>query len=204
MHHARAADPRGRDADRRRHAAACDRQPRPAVLAEYRLKQSELELERQKLQAPATKPADDARRHADRAATPTSSCRRTCAQALENGADGRRPVPHRVPVPQPRGLPAEDEQFEAYRAVAEGDEGPAGHDPHARPRRRQGARQRLDGCARRAQPGAGPARDPLLPGRAAAVPHAAARDPARVALRQGAHPDADARVARTRSTRRSR
>ena len=49
-------------------------------------------------------------------------------------------------------------------------------------------------CARRAQPGAGIARHPLLPGRAAALPHPAARDPARVALRPRPHPGADARV----------
>ena len=46
--------------------------------------------------------------------------------------------------------------------------------------------------ARRAQPGAGPARDPPVPGRAADVPSPAARDPARVALRQDPHPDPDA------------
>jgi signal transduction protein with GAF and PtsI domain len=39
-------------------------------------------------------------------------------------------------------LPGEDEQFEAYRSVAEGHGGPAGDHPHARPRRRQGAARR--------------------------------------------------------------
>ncbi len=81
--------------------------------------------------------------------------------------------------------------------------------PHARPRRRQGDRR--PGRPRECQPGARPARDPLLPRRAADLPHPAARDPARLALRQGAgsccrcssHVARDRAVARRASGRRS-
>ncbi len=76
--------------------------PDRAVLAEFRLKQSELELERQKLKRLRTKPADtlDGLRielyanielPEDLAATARSRC------------VGRRIVPLRVPVPQPSG-----------------------------------------------------------------------------------------------------
>ena len=63
-------------------------------------------------------------------------------------------------------LPDEDEQFEAYRKVAEDMDGPAGHDPHLRPGRGQELRRsdRSD-----AQPGARPAGDPPLPHRAASA-----------------------------------
>jgi phosphotransferase system enzyme I (PtsI) len=78
-------------------------------------------------------------------------------------------------------LPDEDEQFEAYRSVGAGhgaSRSPSARSTSAPTRRCDGAR------AQRSQSGARPARDPLLPGRAAAVPHAAARHPARLALRQ--------------------
>jgi phosphoenolpyruvate synthase/pyruvate phosphate dikinase len=87
-----------------------------------------------------------------------------------------------------RDQPDEDEQYEAYREVVEGMKGC--RSPSARstwaPTSARAARRHAR------QPGAGPARDPLLPRRAAGLQHAAARDPARLAPRQGADPDPDA------------
>ena len=58
------------------------------MLAEYRLKQGEFELEQQEAQAPE----DDAGRRRSTArrssCSPTSSCPTICEQALENGATG--------------------------------------------------------------------------------------------------------------------
>ncbi len=123
--------------------------PDKSVLAEYRLKQSELELARAKLKRLKANAAATLDGAAGRAAAPTSSCRRISPQALEAGADGVGLFRTRVPVPQPgRDLPSEDEQFEAYRAAAEGDGKAAGHDPHLRPRRRQAARKASTGSPR--------------------------------------------------------
>ncbi len=51
--------------------------PDRAVLAEYRLRQTQRGLEREKLKRLKHRARGDARRHAGRAATPTSSCPRT-------------------------------------------------------------------------------------------------------------------------------
>jgi len=82
--------------------------PDRAVLAEYRLKQSEVDLERQKLKRLRTKPAqtiDDVE------------------QVLENGATGIGLFRSEFLFLNREGLPTEDEQFEAYRAVAAGMKG---------------------------------------------------------------------------------
>ena len=79
-------------------------------------------------------------------------------------------------------LPGEDEQFEAYRHVAQAMHGL----PVTIRTLDLGADKPLNGAARGGpQSGAGSARDPPVPGRAADVPDAVARDPARFALRQG-------------------
>ena len=126
--------------------------------------------------------------------TPTSSCpktwrRRSTTAPPASGCSGPSSCSSIA-----KDCPAEDEQFEAYRAVAEGMGGQPvtirtfdlGADKHVEAPRR--AR------ARRPQPGARTARGSLLPRRAAALPYAAARHPARVALRPRPHPGADARV----------
>ena len=98
-----------------------------------------------------------ARRHAGASCSPISSCPRTSTRRWTSGAHGRGPVPHRVPVPESPRLPDEDEQFQVYRDVAARHERSPGHDPHARPGRRQGD-GRAGRPARRAQSCAGPAR----------------------------------------------
>ncbi len=145
------------------------------VLAEYRLKQNQARLERDKLKRLRT------------AAAATLDGTPVQLQAnieLPSDVEAVKVPVHEPPRPARRGR--------AVRGLPRGGRGPeghAGHDPHARPGRRQVARH--DG-ERRGQSGAGPARDPLLPRRAPGVQHAAARDPARVAPRQGAHPAAHA------------
>ena len=163
------------------------------MLAEYRLKQGELELERAEAAAAST----PSRRRRSTACTielhANIELPGDLAQTLENGATGIGLFRSEFLFLNREGLPTEDEQFEAYRSVAEGMEGKPvtirTFDLGADKAGRRAGRTR----ARRAEPGARPARGPLLPRRAAAVPHAAARDPARVALRQGEDPDADAR-----------
>ena len=89
-----------------------------------------------------------------------------------------------------RDLPDEDEQYEAYREVVEGMKGL----PVTIRTLDIGADKALDdeqGYVT-VNPALGLARDPLLPRRAAGVQHAAARDPARLAPRQGDDPDPDA------------
>ena len=167
--------------------------PDRAVLAEYRLKQSELELERQKLKRLRTKPAETIDGHHVELQA-NIELPEDLEQTLENGATGVGLFRSEFLFLNREGLPTEDEQFEAYRAVAEGMDGhpvtirtfDLGADKHV---------EGLDGLARVApNPALGLRADPLLPGRAAAVPDAAARDPARFALRPDPHPGADARV----------
>jgi phosphotransferase system enzyme I (PtsI) len=88
-------------------------------------------------------------------------------------------------------LPGEEEQYQAYRRARRGHAGPAGHDPHHRRRGRQAAgRERPR--RRPPEPGTGPARHPLEPGRPGDVPDPAARHPARGGARAGPHADPDA------------
>jgi len=93
--------------------------PDRAVLTEYRLKQSELDLERQKLKRLRGKPAEtiDGHRvelHAN------IELPGDLAQVLESGANGVGLFRSEFLFLNREGLPTEDEQFEAYRAVAAG------------------------------------------------------------------------------------
>jgi len=93
--------------------------PDRAVLSEYRLKQSQLELERQKLKRLRSKPAEtiDGVRvelHAN------IELPEDLPQTIENGASGVGLFRSEFLFLNREGLPTEDEQFEAYRAVAEG------------------------------------------------------------------------------------
>ena len=153
------------------------------MLAEYRLKQSELELERQKLRRLQDQAGDDASTAHAIELQANIELPDDLAQALENGATGIGLFRSEFLFLNREGLPSEDEQFEAYRSVAAGMDGKPvtirtfdlGADKQ---------KEGLDGLARVApNPALGPARGALLPRRAAALPHAAARDPARVALR---------------------
>ncbi|HVE48080.1 MAG TPA: phosphoenolpyruvate--protein phosphotransferase [Casimicrobiaceae bacterium] len=96
--------------------------PDRAVLAEYRLKQSELGIERQKLKRLTTKPAQ----------TLDGTQIALCANielpedleaALEVGASGVGLFRSEFLFLNRTGLPTEEEQFEAYRRVAEGMQG---------------------------------------------------------------------------------
>jgi phosphotransferase system enzyme I (PtsI) len=96
--------------------------PDRSVLAEYRVKQDELELERQKLRRLRTTPA-----------TTIDGCHvelmanielpEDLVQARENGAVGVGLFRTEFLFLNRDGLPTEDEQFEAYRAVATGMKG---------------------------------------------------------------------------------
>lgn len=96
--------------------------PDRSVLAEYRVKQDELEVERQKLRRLRTTPA-----------TTIDGCHvelmanielpEDLEQARENGAVGVGLFRTEFLFLNRDGLPTEDEQFEAYRAVATGMKG---------------------------------------------------------------------------------
>jgi phosphotransferase system enzyme I (PtsI) len=93
--------------------------PDRAVLAEYRLKQNELELARQKLKRLRSKPAEtiDGVRVTLNANIELPD---DLEAALENGANGVGLFRSEFLFLNRDGLPTEDEQFEAYRRVAEG------------------------------------------------------------------------------------
>jgi phosphoenolpyruvate-protein phosphotransferase (PTS system enzyme I) len=93
--------------------------PDRAVLAEFRLKQTELELERQKLKRLRTKPADtlDGLRIELYA---NIELPEDLAATVEAGASGVGLFRSEFLFLNRPGLPSEDEQFEAYRRVAEG------------------------------------------------------------------------------------
>ena len=93
--------------------------PDRAVLAEYRLKQSELELERQKLKRLRTKPAETIDGHHVELHA-NIELPDDLVQTRENGATGVGLFRSEFLFLNREGLPTEDEQFEAYRAVAEG------------------------------------------------------------------------------------
>ncbi|HEX4883929.1 MAG TPA: phosphoenolpyruvate--protein phosphotransferase [Casimicrobiaceae bacterium] len=96
--------------------------PDRAVLAEYRLKQSELELERQKLKRLRTKPAETIDGiHVELNAN--IELPEDLEATLEAGASGVGLFRSEFLFLNRPGLPGEDEQFEAYRRVAEGMEG---------------------------------------------------------------------------------
>ncbi|HYT95816.1 MAG TPA: phosphoenolpyruvate--protein phosphotransferase [Casimicrobiaceae bacterium] len=96
--------------------------PDRAVLSEYRLKQNELDIARQKLKRLRTKPAEtiDGIRIELQANIELPD---DIEQALENGATGVGLFRSEFLFLNRAGLPSEDEQFEAYRAVAEGMDG---------------------------------------------------------------------------------
>ena len=93
--------------------------PDRAVLSEYRLKQNEIDLARQKLKRLRTKPAEtlDGVRVELQANIELPD---DLAQAVENGASGIGLFRSEFLFLNRDALPTEDEQFEAYRAVAEG------------------------------------------------------------------------------------
>ena len=93
--------------------------PDEPVLAEYQLRQHQFDLERQKLRRLKDTPRDHARRRARSSCTPTSSCRRTSSQARDNGATGIGLFRSEFLFLNRADLPDEDEQFEAYRKVAQ-------------------------------------------------------------------------------------
>jgi phosphotransferase system enzyme I (PtsI) len=93
--------------------------PDRAVLAEYRLKQSELELERQKLKRLRGKPAQTIDGHAVELHA-NIELPGDLEQVQEAGASGVGLFRSEFLYLNRIGLPGEDEQFEAYRAVAAG------------------------------------------------------------------------------------
>jgi phosphotransferase system enzyme I (PtsI) len=93
--------------------------PDRAVLAEYRLKQSQLELERQKLKRLRTKPAETIDGHHIELYA-NIELPEDIEQTIENGATGVGLFRSEFLFLNREGLPTEDEQFEAYRAVAAG------------------------------------------------------------------------------------
>jgi phosphotransferase system enzyme I (PtsI) len=93
--------------------------PDKAVLAEYRLKQTELELEKAKLKRLKTKPARTIDgEHVDLHAN--IELPEDLEQVRESGATGIGLFRSEFLFLHRDGLPTEEEQFEAYRAVAEG------------------------------------------------------------------------------------
>jgi phosphotransferase system enzyme I (PtsI) len=93
--------------------------PDRAVLAEYRLKQSELELERQKLKRLRLKPAETIDgAHVELNAN--IELPEDLEAAVEAGASGVGLFRSEFLFLNRPGLPSEDEQFDAYRRVAEG------------------------------------------------------------------------------------
>ncbi|MCC7328310.1 MAG: phosphoenolpyruvate--protein phosphotransferase [Burkholderiales bacterium] len=93
--------------------------PDRAVLSEFRLKQSQLDLERQKLKRLRSKRAETIDgEHVELYAN--IELPGDLAQTLENGATGVGLFRSEFLFLNRKGLPSEDEQFEAYRAVAQG------------------------------------------------------------------------------------
>ena len=96
--------------------------PDKSVLAEYRLKQGELELGRAKLRRLKTKPATTLDGFAVELEA-NIELPGDLSQALDNGAVGIGLFRSEFLFLNREGLPSEDEQFEAYRTVAAGMEG---------------------------------------------------------------------------------
>ncbi|MDQ2962074.1 MAG: phosphoenolpyruvate--protein phosphotransferase [Pseudomonadota bacterium] len=96
--------------------------PDRSVLAEYRVKQDELELERQKLRRLRTTPAKTLDGH-DIELMANIELPEDLEKALENGAAGVGLFRTEFIFLNRDGLPSEDEQFEAYRTVASGMKG---------------------------------------------------------------------------------
>jgi phosphoenolpyruvate-protein phosphotransferase (PTS system enzyme I) len=96
--------------------------PDRSVLAEYRLRQDELELEWQKLRRLRTTPATTLDGHKVELMA-NIELPEDLEQTLENGATGVGLFRTEFLFLNRDGLPSEDEQFEAYRAVAAGMKG---------------------------------------------------------------------------------
>ena len=96
--------------------------PDRAVLAEYRLKQSELGLERQKLKRLRTKPSETLD-GVQVELLANIELPEDLGPALEAGAAGVGLFRSEFLFLNRAGLPTEEEQFEAYRRVAEGMQG---------------------------------------------------------------------------------
>ena len=96
--------------------------PDKSVLAEYRLKQGELELGRAKLRRLKTKPATTLDGFTVELEA-NIELPGDLSQALDNGAVGIGLFRSEFLFLNREGLPSEDEQFEAYRTVASGMEG---------------------------------------------------------------------------------
>ena len=96
--------------------------PDRSVLAEYRLRQDELELEWQKLRRLRTTPATTLDGHKVELMA-NIELPEDLEQTLENGATGVGLFRSEFLFLNRDGLPSEDEQFEAYRAVAAGMKG---------------------------------------------------------------------------------
>ena len=187
------AHPRQRAPDRRRRLGRGDHQSRSRGAGRV---SPEAERDRA-FAAEAEAAAHQARRHHRRRAHRPLREHRAARRPRANGRerrDGRWALSLRVPVPQPRRAALGGRAVRGVPCRGRGHGRTAGHGPHVRPGRRQADRGLRRPRPRRAESGAGIARGPLLPRRAAHVHHAASRHPARVALRQGAHPGADARV----------
>ena len=151
--------------------------PSPIILAEYGFKQRQGELERGRLSRLRHTPAVtlDGQKVELLA---NIEMPEDAPAAVKAGAVGVGLFRSEFLFMGRRGnLPDEEEQYQAYRARGRGHGGPAGDDPHHRRGRRQAA-GRHDARRGPPEPGAGPARHPLEPGRPGHVPDAAARDPA--------------------------
>ena len=114
--------------------------PDPEVLAEYRLRQEQMALERQKLKRLKTTPS------ATLDGTPVElhaniELPEDIGEVQETGAQGIGLFRTEFLFMNRKELPAEDEQFEAYREVAKAHGRAPGGDPHAGPGRRQGDRR---------------------------------------------------------------
>ena len=124
--------------------------PDRAVLAEYRLRQEEFELGRQKLRRLRTKPAQtiDGTHVALNANIELPERPRAGARQRRRR---HRPLPLRVPVPQPRRVAERGRAVRGLPARGRGHGRPSGHDPHVRPRCRQAQGRTRRPRARRAQ-----------------------------------------------------
>ena len=161
--------------------------PDKHLLADYKLRKSQWELERQKLKRLKTAHADtldgthiELHANIEMPHDLHGSERKRCHR--------HRPVPQRVPVPQPRQLAGRGRAIQCLPRSGRGHGRPARYDSYFRSGRGQADQGRGARCQ---QSGAGLARHPLVPGRAATVSRAVARVAARFGLRQSEDTGAD-------------
>jgi phosphotransferase system enzyme I (PtsI) len=162
--------------------------PDEQIVEEYRLRRSELEIERSKLNRLRDTRATTLDGEEVRSCSPTSRAPRTCPRS-------RPPTPTASACTAPSSsssaaTPAR--RGRAVRSLPRGGQGPAGKPVTIRTFD-VGADKALNGATRAgAQPGARPARGALLAGRAEDVHDPAARAAARLGARQAADHDPDA------------